>query len=318
MKVNSFEVIDRHNRPGVLQRVVLRAFFLNDGSFQDPVEISAVTIVPKKNEVVADEILASDGLIASSVNPEVLLMNFANNSADTTDSSFDPTNYTPGSSASGIYRLSEGEYAVILDGGLSPDLSGVYNLNGSSLVIENTADTANVNYHDIWTIKQVASSKLKTVFHSFRLHDDTFFSVTQPLLLKPRNRLTTKHIQLGSKIDLKVTTEISIENKDIDASLKNIFKESAITEASLEITKINEDVNLPSRVTVSGFDDTTADVDITSDNTLVFSWDTDALKNHAKVASGDLGSLSGPYTVQVKYTLLNQTILSPLFNLVLS
>jgi hypothetical protein len=33
MKVNTYDVVERHNRPDVLQRVGLRTLFYNDGVF---------------------------------------------------------------------------------------------------------------------------------------------------------------------------------------------------------------------------------------------------------------------------------------------
>ena len=49
----------------------------------------------------------------------------------------------------------------------------------------------------------------------------------------------------------------------------------------IEIVKKNTDRNLPSRVTVSGYTDTSGYMDVTSENTAIFTFDTDALKTHA-------------------------------------
>ena len=136
------------------------------------------------------------------------------------------------------------------------------------------------------------------------------FSTTQPILLTTRNKLINKHLTLSSIENLKVTTEVTIQNKDIDESIKNIFKDSAITSAMMKIEKVNEDsTTLPAHVTVSGFSDTAALVDVTSDNTMVLNFDTTKLATHANVA--DFGGLTGTYRATVKYTLLNETIISP-------
>ncbi len=36
MQLNGVTVVDRHNRPTVIQKVDLRAFFINDGEYYDP------------------------------------------------------------------------------------------------------------------------------------------------------------------------------------------------------------------------------------------------------------------------------------------
>jgi len=77
----------------------------------------------------------------------------------------------------------------------------------------------------------------------------------------------------------------------------------------MKIEKVNEDsVTLPATVTVSGFSDTSSLLDITSDNTMVFRFDTTTLATHPNVA--DFGGLTGTYRCVVKYSLLNETIIS--------
>ncbi len=125
-------------------------------------------------------------------------------------------------------------------------------------------------------------------------------------MLSTKHRLVDKIIHLGSKKDIEVATDILVENRDIEESVKNIFRDSVITSAMMLIQKNNEDVNLASRVDVSGFSDTSSSVRVTSDNTVIFNLDTNVLSGIA-----NLGSATGMYTVQIKYTLLNETILSP-------
>jgi ATP sulfurylase len=154
--------------------------------------------------------------------------------------------------------------------------------------------------------------------NEFKLFDDTLFSVTQPIVFTTSNKLRNKHIKLGSKVDLTVATEFNIGNKDIDSSIKNIFKDSVIVNPSVQIVKLNDDYTLPSRVTVSAFADTSAYMDVTSDNTLIFNWDTNALYTLPSVLNGTFGPLTGAYQVQVKYSVLNQTILSDYLNLIVN
>ena len=129
---------------------------------------------------------------------------------------------------------------------------------------------------------------------------------------------------MGSKVNLKITTETTIENSNVTQDIKNIFKDSVITDAQVKIEKFN-DTNpiLPSKYELSGYSDTSSLVDITSDNTLVLNWDTEVIKNLTanateKLKRENIGSPTGPYLVTVKYNILNQTIVSPPFTLLLS
>jgi hypothetical protein len=310
MQLNSTAVVDRHNRPTVIQKVALRAFFINDGEYYDPYDISGVTIFQKASNFTPSTVLGSDNLLASSIPSSIVLMHFTPSGDDGGTAGQDPSGYAPGTdirSTSGVYRVSKGEYMVVLDG--TQTTSGVYNFHGSSLTVMNTASAVN-DYIDCWTIQFANGSLYQTVINDFHLYDDTFFSITQPLLLTARNKLINKHLTLSSIENLKVTTEITIQNKDIDDSVKNIFKDSAITSAMMKIEKVNEDsTTLPAHVTVSGFSDTSALIDVTSDNTVVLNFDTTKLATHANVA--DFGGLTGTYRATIKYILLNETIISP-------
>ena len=109
---------------------------------------------------------------------------------------------------------------------------------------------------------------------------------------------------------MRVATEVIIDNKDIDQSIKNLFSDSVLNNAAMEITKLNDANGLSSRFVVAEFDDTKDLVDITSDNTLVLNWDTTDLAGIA-AANEDFGGIKGSYEVRAKYTILNQTIKSP-------
>ena len=271
-KLNGQTLIDRGNRPTVLQRVGLQSFFVNDGEYVDPYQVSSVMIFTKDalntNNIATT--IDSNGLVLSSADP---LMRFAVSGETSSVSAFDPSSYTAtiDNFASSIYRTAKGKYTVVLDG--TKDLSG--NWQGSAL--PNGASSV-ADYVDIWTVKMVEGSTFQTLINEFHLFGDTVFTITEPLLLKTTSHLANRHIKLGSKVNLKVTNEITVENKNISEGVVNIFKESAITSPSVEIKKINDDVNLPSRVTVSSFDDTSALVTVTSDNTMVYLLDTNAIQ----------------------------------------
>lgn len=308
MQLNEVSLVDRHNRPTVLQKVALRAFFINDGEFYDPYDISGVTIFNRSSNLTPSSVL-SNNLIASSVTSDLIKMHFAPSGTNVNPPGMDVTSYNPGTdiaSTSGVYRVKAGEYICVLDG--TQDTSGFYDFYGSSVVVANTASAVG-DYIDCWTIKFSQNSDYTTFVNDVHLYDDTFFVVTQPVILSTSNRLVNKHITLSSIENLKVTTEITIQNKDIDASVKNIFKNSAITSAMMKIEKINEDsVALPAHVEVSGYSDTSSLVDITSDNTIILNFNTQNLATHPNVAS--FGGLTGAYRVTVKYTLLNETIIT--------
>lgn len=311
MLINNYSVVDRHNRPGVLQRVALRSFFVNDGQYQDPYEISSVSIFKLTSNTSPSTILDSSNQVDVSLASAVILMQFANSATETTNAIFNASNYTPAATASGIYKLGTGQYAVVLDGTLN--LSGVF--NGAK--IENQASTV-TDYIDVWTVKMVPASEYAVYINQFKLNDDTLFTLTQPILLQTTNKLRNKYVKLGSKIDLMISTEFNLGNKDIDSSIKNIFKDSVIVEPAIQIVKLNDDYTLPSRVTVSSFANTSATVDVTSDNTMIFNWDTNALYTLPSVLNGTFGPLTGAYQIQVKYSVLNQTIYSDYLNLILS
>jgi hypothetical protein len=314
--LNNTTYVDRHNSPAVTARVGLRAQFINDGLYTDPYQISGVTVFDASAHFNPASLLGVDGLIKSDQSTSSLArMHFSNSSVDTSNSAFDVTNYTPATTASGIYREGPGKYIVILDGTLN--LSGVWNLHGSETIIANTAVGAK-DYVDIWTIQSSEGSLLRSVINDFTLKDDTFVVLTQPLILTVSNKLSTRHVQLGSKEDLNIFTEVVVGNKDLDPSVRNLFKDALITSAAVEIVKLNDDSNLPSRVEVSGWSDTSSLVDVTSNNTLILSWDTRDLATHAEMLAGNLGSQRGPYQVRVRFWLLNELIVSPPMNIIVS
>ena len=314
MQLNGVTVVDRHNRPTVIQKVALRAFFINDGEYYDPYDISGVTVFHQAANQSPSSVI-TDNLVASSVLSANIVMQFGASANQNGTPGLDPSCYAPGTdskSLSGVYRVKQGEYICILDG--TQTQQGKYSFHGSSvnpllpLIITNSASSVG-NYIDCWTIKFAAGSDYNTLTNDFQLYNDTFFSTTQPVMLAARNKLINKHLTLNSKENLKVTTDITIQNNDLDDSIKNIFKESAITSAMMKIEKVNEDaVALPSHVTVSGYSDTSALIDITSDNTIMFKFDTTTLATHPNVA--DFAGLTGAYRVVVKYNLLNETLIS--------
>ena len=93
MLINGHEVVDRHNRPSVNQRVALQAYFINDGEYQDPVEISGVTIFSKAANTSPSTLVGNPmaSLISSDVSSNVL-MHFSNGVTNTTATNFAESN----------------------------------------------------------------------------------------------------------------------------------------------------------------------------------------------------------------------------------
>ena len=323
--INTTEVVDRNNRPGANTRVMIRTFFINDGEYTDPYQISSVHVFQRSQNLSPSTVLNSSGTVASgSTSSAAMVFGPSGTGILGSDTSFNPTNYSGAAGAttivpnpagtvqscsalSGVYKLANGEFACVLDGVLAGTLSGV-DQNGT--VMANTA-TAAREYIDIWTVKLVEGSDFKTFINYFELFDDSFISITEPLLLRTKSKLFNRQVVLGSKTDLKVGTEVTVENDKIDESVKNIFKDSVVTSATVVIKKLNEDSSLPARVTAVS----STDVDITSDNTIIYSFDTDSdlvNGNGVTLDSDELGTRRGTYSLQVTYTVLAEKIVSPL------
>ena len=316
MKINNYSVNTRHERPSVLAPTALLMYFINDGKYADPYEISGVSVFAAANNMPPRSVITPGGEIDSSVTG-LVKMHFANilNDGDsqTDSSSFDVSNYTQGAeNASGIYRLAEGQYAVILDQNV---LSATFNLSAATEQGAPEDDILNTvsgvgDYLDVWTVKHVNGSNLTTIINDFTLTEDKFFGVTEPLLFRVNTQLENTQIVLGSKVDLKFTNDFTLENTNIDRSIVNLFKESLVVNPQIEIYKRNDDRNLPSRVTVSSYAETSGTSDLTSANTVVFNLDTTALASHPRMLDGTLGSQTGVYVARLKFQALNQTIVS--------
>lgn len=302
MYINNISVNSRHSNPSVLSRTALAIYFFNDGRYADPYEISAVSVFKAAFNQYPSSVIGSDGQILESATG-LVLANFANTSSLTTASSFDTSNYSIGSS--GIFRLREGVYAVVLDN--STD-EYVFNLSGSTVIPNAVSSTG--DYIDVWTVRRTAGSDLDTIINEFTLNDDRFFSTTEPLMFRVNTRMLNKFLVLGSKEDLKLTNEFTIENMNIDSSVKNLFKNSFVMNPAIEIVKVNEGQNIPAKVTVSSFAQTSSLCEVTSDNTVLFNFNTDSLLTHPELLAGNFAGIHGVYQVRLRFTALGQTFMS--------
>ena len=306
MKINGYQVTTRHERPTVLGPTALIMYFINDGQYADPYAISGVSIFAASDNQSPSSVVNSDGEIKPSVSGNVL-MHFANSATVTTDSAYDPSNFSATTDSSGIYKLATGKYACVLN-----DVDNLpysrFNLSGDVQISNRVSATG--DYIDVWTVLRNAGSDLDAIINEFTLTEDRFFGVTEPLLFRVATRLENNHLVLGSKVDLKFTNEFTLENANIDSSIVNLFRQSLITDPMLEIYKKNQDRNLDARVEVSGYAATSGLMDTTSEDTVIFTFDTEALKTHPRLLDGTLGSMTGTYVARLKFTALNQTIIS--------
>ena len=306
MQLNNIVVNDRNNRPIVTSKVGLQAIFLSDGELTDPYQISAVTIFKTSDNFYPSSILNSQTqLIDSSAVSASILMNFYNTESLTSDSSYDTSNYNGVDTDVGIYKISTGRYIVVLDGTQLQRTN--LNLDGLDADLDSKV-SATGDYLDVWTLKMYAGSELQTVINEFSLRKGGFTVITEPLMVKAKSRLMNTKITLDSKVDIKIASDIHVENTLIDSSIKNLLRENVITNAAIEIQKLNDAQNLPARLTVSSFQDTSSLISITADNVVILNWDTSTLRTHPQLEN--FGSLRGIYAIRVKFNILHETIIS--------
>lgn len=305
MNLNGTNVNDRHNRPSVDDRTALRVFFMNDGSFIDPVEIVDVAIFSRSAAQSPSSLLNSNGLLDDA---NVSALAKAHFESSASQGYTDISTYTAGNqlSASGVFRIRQGEYVVVLDG--ISDVSSY--ASRWNTVVKNTA-SATGEYLDVWTIKYPTASDTKVVMNAFQLYDDTFYTTTEPLMIKANNYLVTKKIPLGSKQDVKITSEFTVENRNISQTTRNLFKSAIAINPKIKIEKLNDDPNIPARVTVYDYADTSGSIRVSSENTFIYTWDTELLKSHAQLVAGNLGNMRGVYAVSLQYDLLSERIQAP-------
>ena len=340
MQLNNIRVIDRHQRPNVLNKVLLRSFFINDGAMQDPYQVSSVNIfaVPLgsspssvlsgdlvSNNSAVDSLMcfqtSSEGVVRDEegLSPEFIVSSYTGALApypgEVDDFGFDGwLQSQPCSGVSGIYRIDDGEYGIVLDGILGGSLSSVTQADNATADgiwgnMKNTASAA-TTYIDVWTVKLTENSPWTSIINRFELFTDTFYTVTEPPLLSTQHKLMNRTIRLGSNVQVKVGIDITLQNRSIDNSIKNLFKNAALINPKFKVMKVDQQAtSYPSRVTVLDWNDP-QDVDVTSDNTLILQFDTVSLLD--KDAPDDLSTPVGTYAVEVEYKLLKETIRSPL------
>ena len=310
ISLNGINFPERYENPAAGGKVGLRAFFYNDGQLTDPVDVSSVSVFKYSDYASSALFITSSNLLSATP-----LMQFAPSTplvgsptpapaADYTATwGNDPAFATDFQYASGIFKLGTGDYVAPLR--LDKALSGAW----ETAVLEASSNVSSaVTYIDVWTVKLLAGSQYQTFIHKWTLHEDTFFSITDPLLVKTSSKLSNKHLRFGEKVDLVAPVEVTIENKNISPSIINVLKSTLITSGAFKIVKVNDNTSLDGPFTVSSFADTSSSVKTTSDGTLIFTWDTNQIPT-----SSSFGEAKGTYAVQTLYWANGQKIVSPRF-----
>jgi len=281
MKLGTATVVERYQRAGTMQRVALRTNFIINGTYQEPYAVSSVALFKKESNVSPSSVLDNSGLVSGT--PLYLWEGAAD--ASSYDGSL--------AMASSVYSVDDGRKVVVLDG-----------VNSAA------GDLAAGRYIEIWTVKMASLSDWKTYVNEFELFQDSVINTTEDVLLRTKTRLTPNQVRLGEVVDLKIGCETTVQNKGISQNIRNIFNQTVVDNPQVRIRKHNEDSNLPAWVDVSGFSDTEDLVSITSDNTMVFRFDTSVLSSGIT----NLGSARGVYSVEAKYNVLGETIISPMMH----
>ena len=308
-------VSERNQRPSFNGRTILRAYFMRDGEYVslDKTQVSSVMIFKKEANTSPSSILDSSSGLVTDAAAETAIWRWALSGA--AQGGFEgkllsESDYVPNTSVacSSIYSVGAGKLAVVLNGidTVSSILQNGVEVSSSQQLSGQPAAT----YIDVWTVKLCAGCDWQTYINDVSFFQNNAVILTEPLLYSTRHHLSNKRMELGSIEKLKVSTEVTIENKNIDDSVKNVLRDGLITSGSMEILKHNNDHNLPAWVTVSGYGDTSATVELTGDNTFLLSFNTNNLTNGSV---SNLGNGTGTYSVQVKYNVLDDTVISPMY-----
>tara|TARA_R110000851_G_scaffold135518_1_gene270985 strand:+ start:9626 stop:10561 length:936 start_codon:yes stop_codon:yes gene_type:complete len=306
---NNFSVVKRWNRPSVLMKTLLETFFTNNGTYFKPYSVSTVYILPDTsltngspdiyiNRQVSDMGTQAYGLLNASSLSSVQ----ATFGGDISLIDLNPSAYSGAGtiSASGIYSGSTsadpGHFQVVLD--------------GSRSFLEFSAVG---KYFDVWLVKDFedafdTSSGWQLYWNKFEVFSDRIVTFTEPYQVTTKNKLSQKYLQLSSIPTLRITTDVFLANRNMSRDLKDIWREQVIDNAEIRIMRRNPRTSgLISKI-VPGTGPTQGDwsreTNVSSENTITFTWDTTQLE-------------AGDYFVQCKYTLLEQTFVSEEFSLVL-
>ena len=119
-----------------------------------------------------------------------------------------------------------------------------------------------------------------------------------------------RYIEVGSKKKIQVKTELVVDNEPIKQDLRNLMETGSL----LQNPQINESPQLTTRVMIQDFADTSGTVQLDSQGTMSYLWDTNNIV--PKYTDDILGGSRGVYEITVKFDLIEESILSPKFKLI--
>jgi hypothetical protein len=314
-KINNYVVVKRYDRPSPNSKAYLEFLFVKDGILQDPYQVCSVHIFPDSSNgditAFVDSELGSPTygeIEVSSANASASFI-FTNTTGGSQDpdpqNALDPSAYTPGTNASGIYKIGDGHFAVVL----TPN-EQYYDWYGTAAA--SNGASAIGNYLDVWTIVATPGSLAKTFVNQFELFNEGAFALTELPLITITHEMKNKYIPVGSNERLKITTEYSTENRRTDQELTSLLQDSGLlSDVQMKITKLNESPDLTSRVVIQDFSDTSGSINMNTENVISYLWDTGNIT--AKDSEDILGGTRGIYEVQIKYNVFTETRYSPRF-----
>jgi len=315
---NNNIVTERSQRPSFDGRTILRSYFMRDGQFvpmDTSAQVSSVTLFKMAQNTLPSSVLDPiTGLVTDSA-ASLAIWRWALSGAGAGPAGgnlLEPEDYVPtdSSSCSSIYAVGNGQLAVVLNG-----IDTVSSILRDGTYVSSTSVLSGEpvgRYIDVWTVKLCAGCEWQTFINETEFFQNNAIVLTEPLLFSTSERLYNKKIEIGSIEKLKIGTEITIDNMNISDSIKNTLKGGLITSGAMQIMKHNDSVqNLPSWLTVYDFVDTAEEVEVTGDNTFLYLFDTEDL-TQTQVVGTNFGSPIGTYSVQLKYNVLEETVMSPL------
>jgi len=327
-KFNGVTVIERGNRPTPIAPAKLDFYFVKAGSQIDPFQVCSVHVFPNTTFGTAEQYVnrnpgataANYGLV-SSTTQNMMFHNYKRNESglrigfDANVSACpSPTSYTGDLTyaASSIFKVADGHFSVILQ----PEgryFAASAPANNWNLLTQNASGTG--SYIDIWTVVDVDGSKAQTYVNTFNLTTANVFATTEPLLVTTNNKLIQRYIEVGSKKKIQVKTELVVDNEPIKQDLRNLMETGSLLQnPQMRIVKLNESPQLTTRVMIQDFADTSGTVQLDSQGTMSYLWDTNNIV--PKYTDDILGGSRGVYEITVKFDLIEESILSPKFKLI--
>lgn len=327
-KFNGVTVIERGNRPSPIVPAKLDFYFVKAGAQVDPFQVCSVTIFPDTAFGSADPYInlnpgatADNYGLVSATNQRMIFQNYKRDAAGNKTGFNANVSACPGPTgyagdlkyaASSIFKVENGHFSVILQpgqfyyGASAP-------ANNWNLLTQNASGTG--KYLDIWTVVDVVGSRAQTYVNTFSLGTANVFATTEPLLVTTNNKLIQRYIEVGSKKRVQVKTELVVDNEPIKQDLRNLMETGSLLQApQMRIVKLNESPELTTRVMIKDFADTAGHVDLDTHGTMSYLWDTASIV--PKYSDDVLGGARGVYEITVKYDLVEETILSPKFKLI--